>query len=406
MMREVAVVGAGVSGLACARRLLAAGWRITLFDKAKRAAGGRVSTKRLGEGSRFHFDHGAQYFTCKDPIFVEATRQAMEAGFVQEWHGRFAAIEEQEEKEAHINTYHVLSKHADAQPSRYVGVPGMSSFTWWLSEPLRECTHLDRLVASVTWLPPSSSTEKKGEEEEATAEERKKGGVWRLVDDKGNELGCFEGVVISTPSPQALPLLEDAPTEMKGVVSQVRMVGTWAVMLGFSSSISSPSSNIYDGYFVNVKASPLGWISRNSSKPQRKKEQGGEEAEETWVLHASPEWSEVHMEDSPESVSQVLHHAFIELMRGAGILEQAQREPEPSVKSAHRWRYARADPPLDGQEGFLFDGRRGLLGCCGDWVNGNRVEGAYVSGHKLAERFLREAGCGAQGGHPLQKAVL
>ena len=47
-MIPVVIVGAGIAGLACARRLVQAGVRPILFDKG-RESGGRVATRRAYE---------------------------------------------------------------------------------------------------------------------------------------------------------------------------------------------------------------------------------------------------------------------------------------------------------------------------------------------------------------------
>jgi len=48
--RTTAIIGAGISGLACAQALAAAGQPVTLFDKA-RGPGGRMSSRRLPEAT-------------------------------------------------------------------------------------------------------------------------------------------------------------------------------------------------------------------------------------------------------------------------------------------------------------------------------------------------------------------
>jgi predicted NAD/FAD-dependent oxidoreductase len=44
-MAHVAIIGAGMAGLSCARRLLAAGVRVDVFEKS-RSTGGRLATRR------------------------------------------------------------------------------------------------------------------------------------------------------------------------------------------------------------------------------------------------------------------------------------------------------------------------------------------------------------------------
>jgi len=81
---RIAIIGAGVSGLCAARKLKDAGLSVSLFDKS-RGAGGRLSTRYAGE---HEFDHGAQYFTIKDPKFKEIVDAAHQAGAVGRWAGR------------------------------------------------------------------------------------------------------------------------------------------------------------------------------------------------------------------------------------------------------------------------------------------------------------------------------
>src|SRR4051812_19693002 len=63
--RKYAVVGAGISGLACARTLVQAGHEVTGFEKALKV-GGRMASRDTPFGS---FDHGAQYFPVRDARF-------------------------------------------------------------------------------------------------------------------------------------------------------------------------------------------------------------------------------------------------------------------------------------------------------------------------------------------------
>ena len=86
--RLVAVVGAGVAGLACAQRLRASGRTVVVFDKGRRP-GGRVSTRRH---DGLQFDHGAQFFTARDPRFVQLVMRCEDQGQVARWGGPFATL--------------------------------------------------------------------------------------------------------------------------------------------------------------------------------------------------------------------------------------------------------------------------------------------------------------------------
>ncbi len=64
-MKRIAVIGAGVAGLAAAGRLVEAGRKVVIFEKS-RSLGGRCAA-RAWEGCVF--DHGAQFFTVRDEAF-------------------------------------------------------------------------------------------------------------------------------------------------------------------------------------------------------------------------------------------------------------------------------------------------------------------------------------------------
>ena len=84
-----AVIGAGIAGLSCARALAASGVHVTVFDKS-RGSGGRMSTRR-GEG--WACDHGAQYFTARDPLFQAELARWQAAGVAARWQPRLTVFD-------------------------------------------------------------------------------------------------------------------------------------------------------------------------------------------------------------------------------------------------------------------------------------------------------------------------
>ena len=63
---DVLILGAGLAGLSCARRLQDAGKKVLVLEKA-RGLGGRMACRRTEKGA---WDHGAQYFTATDQDFM------------------------------------------------------------------------------------------------------------------------------------------------------------------------------------------------------------------------------------------------------------------------------------------------------------------------------------------------
>jgi len=60
---DIAILGAGISGLVCARAISAKGHRVVVLEKS-RSLGGRCSSRKFGEHV---VDTGVQYFTLRDP---------------------------------------------------------------------------------------------------------------------------------------------------------------------------------------------------------------------------------------------------------------------------------------------------------------------------------------------------
>jgi predicted NAD/FAD-dependent oxidoreductase len=62
----IGIIGSGITGLACARRLADAGLSAVVLDKG-RGMGGRVATRRVGD---LQFDHGAQFVNARGAGFA------------------------------------------------------------------------------------------------------------------------------------------------------------------------------------------------------------------------------------------------------------------------------------------------------------------------------------------------
>jgi renalase len=317
----VAVVGAGIAGLAAARKLQDQGYDVQVFDKG-RGVGGRTSVRRQPP---FEFDHGAQYFTARDKQFVPHVRAWCEAGLVAPWPGR-------------IGSWNDGVWRDGSQQTRYVGVPGMNTIAKHLATGFNVATGV-----RVTQL-------------------RREVSKWCVLEESGEAAASFDAIVIALPSAQAAELLV-GQRELAESARRCSMSPCWAVMLGFDRPLAIP----YDGAFI--RESPLSWIARNSTKP-------GRSPSEAWILHASPQWSDAHMDDPPEQVTVALTRAFGRLI--------ASEAPAATFAVAHRWRYAAVPKPLE--VGALWDADA-RVAVCGDWCQGGRIEGAFLSGMAAGGRM-------------------
>src|SRR5690606_12440274 len=115
---QIAILGAGLSGLTCARRLTDAGFSVTLFEQQSDVAG-RMSTKKIlleGQNRFWQFDHGAQYFTARSPEFRQQVAEWIRRGVVAEWSGPFITL-----------SHGIPGNDPGTGDPRYVGTPGMIS---------------------------------------------------------------------------------------------------------------------------------------------------------------------------------------------------------------------------------------------------------------------------------------
>jgi renalase len=78
---SVVVVGAGISGVACARTLTEAGVTVRLIDRGRRT-GGRMASRSI-EGR--YVDLGASYLTASDPAFVAVVEDWRARGLARPW---------------------------------------------------------------------------------------------------------------------------------------------------------------------------------------------------------------------------------------------------------------------------------------------------------------------------------
>jgi len=330
---HIAVIGAGIAGLACADILQRAGRRVSLFDKS-RGVGGRMSTRR---GDDWQCDHGAQYFTARDADFYAEVSRWRQAGVADLWQPRLRVWDG------------ALLPDADSAVERFVGTPRMTAPARWLIDnflrddsPKKNLTlHLQTTIQRL---------------------ERRHNGWHLFAAEHGWLTECFDAVLLALPAPQVLPLLEHKAPELAALAGRAKMRPCWALMLQYDAPLELP----FDALFVN--RGPLRWLARDTSKPARS-------GRETWLLHANADWSEQHLDSEADCVAAILSAAFAEI---GGSPSQTW--------TAHRWRYANTEQILvDGCEWSATSG----LGICGDWLNGGKVEGAWLSGRELARKVLQ-----------------
>lgn len=206
----VAIIGAGMAGMSCAQRLGELGLEVALFDKG-RGPGGRMATRRIElDGTTLRFDHGAQYFTVRDPRFAAQVASWEEQGVVDRW--------------------------AEAGKEAWVGTPAMNAPLKAMADRLdvRFGCRIERI-------------------------ERTPDG-W-LLDGEGASDRRFDTVVIALPAEQAADMLASHDQTMAARAAATGSAPCWTVMVAFEQRLAADATLRDRG--------PIGWAARNSSKPGR-----------------------------------------------------------------------------------------------------------------------------------------
>lgn len=329
---RVAVIGAGMAGLICARTLQDHGLDVQVFDKGRQPAG-RMSTRFSRTG--FSFDHGCQYFKATDKHFKRYVESWQAQGIVGEWKAPVVRLAAGEVKPVKAST------------NRYVGIPGMNAV----------CQHLARDL----------NVQSNVRINQAEFDQR-----WVLHDDEANRFADFHHLVVAIPAGQALELLGrywpggelSASTQMKK---------SWTTLLAVDGVLDWPhAAAIIDDEL-------LAWVALDSSKPGRSRNK----QQQCWVLQAQPGWTDAHFEDPADEVSAAL------LARFESLIEESV--PRPLYLKSHRWKFGLVEnrsTQVPAAKQSLFDGPRSLV-VCGDWCCGENVQAAFQSGSSAAGHILR-----------------
>lgn len=224
----IAVIGAGMAGLAAARRLFKAGATVTVFERSGRP-GGRLATRALDLGG---VDHGAQYLTAREPGFKAWAARARAEGALAVW----------------------TPRGKDGEDDWLVGVPGMNGLAAALIDGYTVTT--GKLVTAIRAID----------------------GKLRLGFDDGTDSPAFDRVVVAVPAPRALDLLAPFGPPFDRIAT-ARMAPCWTLIAAFAEPVDP-------GFDIRRNVDALAWIARSASKPQRSGEIWVAQADPVWSAAA------------------------------------------------------------------------------------------------------------------------
>ncbi len=236
---RVVVVGAGISGLVAARRLVDSGADVVVVDKG-RSPGGRLATRRIGDAT---LDHGAQFFTVRSPAFQRQVDDWTERGLVSIWSNGFSSD--------------------DGHP-RHVATSGMNSLAKDLARDLDvRCSTMAFTIRQAA----------------APGDD----GRWQVIIDDG-AVHDADAVIVTTPLPQAFALLADSQIDLPESLMRTDYDRTIALLATLDGAPAIPAPGGLQG-----PTPDLSFVADNAAK--------GVSATPAITVHASATWSEQHWDD-------------------------------------------------------------------------------------------------------------
>ncbi len=322
-MTDIIVIGAGIAGLLGAHALRDGGHHVTVLDKSF-VPGGRIATKTVAGAT---FDIGAQFLTARTPTFQSHVDRWLAQGVLRTWF--------------HGSPDRTAPAEPDGYP-RYRGSPTMRRIAEHLAVGLDV-----RLGAVVTEIAPVD-------------------GRWRIT-VAGREPGPGPGttaltadaVLLTTPVPQALTLLEAGGTAPSPETRRRLAPAEYAPTISVLATPAGPTVLPSRGA-IRIPGGEVEWITDNRVT--------GASTVPAVTVHAGTDLSRSLADASDAEVADIVLAAARDVLGCAA-----------SGVHVHRWRYARptatlgADPLVE-----VVDGAP--LAFAGDAFHGGRLEGAALSG--------------------------
>ncbi|MBL9103030.1 MAG: FAD-dependent oxidoreductase [Myxococcales bacterium] len=333
---DVAIVGAGIAGLVCARELLAAGLRVLVLEKS-RGVGGRCATRRMmGQP----VDFGLAYYHSDDDDLLAALAD-VPATVLRGWPHRVAGSGP---------PCHPAAFRPGQQRLAYA--EGVNA---WPRQIARDVPL--RLGARVTRIRTDGR------------------GVVLDVEDGAPQRA--RDVVLTMPAPQSQAVLpsEEGRTlrAVHALLESVRSFPSVTLVAGYDPAAGDPGFDILYPEGSEI----LQLVAHDSAK----------RADPTYrvlVAQARAEWSRAHLERGPD----VWRAALVdELARLCGAWAR-----ETAWSDVHRWRYAKVELSTEMSAPLVFGLPGGSrLGLASDaFTREAGVQGAFRAGRGLARRLLED----------------
>eukprot|EP00798_Chlamydomonas_sp_ICE-L_P002716 gene2716-12589_t len=361
----VAIIGGGISGLACALELKRQSIRCTVFDTGARDVGGRMATRGTADASykqawlgdkvaakeELLFDHAAQFFTATDPSFKKLVLEWEKEGLVKAWEGPVGTLDAEDG---------VFSSMPDDAPTRWVSTTGMKGLAVKLANQLKDGGLVK--IQRPLWVSKLQAVKDEG---------------WKLIGEGGKPAGSFDAVVIAHNGKCANRLV--GPVGAPHVATQLmklKLSAVWVMMVAFQK----PLAVGFEGAFIK-NSGVLSWAGNNTLKMGLKYSQPGVEC---WTLMSTDAFGQANKVPQ-ERVPPDVHEKVAQEMLAAFAASLHVEELPPT--STYRMQLWGAALPLNTPQVDCILDPLSRVGVVGDWLLGGSIQSAVVSGTALAQQL-------------------
>ena len=325
-MKNVAVIGAGITGITLAN-LLQKKVNLTVFEKS-RGVGGRMATRRA---TPYQFNHGAQYFKIENKEFKDFLQPLM----------LNKIIKPLEANQIEILNKKVIKSTKICNKKYFTAESKMNSVV----KNLVNNNFSIKLLCKI----------------EKTIKENDK---WFIIDSNQVSYGPYDWLFITIPPNQAIEILYNN-FKFLDIIKKLKMRSCFSLMLGFDKI---KEFNFDTALFLDADVQ---WLSI------RKKIIDNKEYNNL-LINSSYNFAEKNVNGSKDKISDYL------IKQVSDILKCELNNYKH--KALHFWKYAMSEK--NNNLGSLLDEDLKVI-VCGDWCMNGKVEGGFLSAKNAASKLLK-----------------
>ncbi|MEM7539129.1 MAG: FAD-dependent oxidoreductase [Chloroflexota bacterium] len=346
--KQILIIGAGLSGLMAATVLRQKAYQrqavdrqITIIDKG-RSVGGRLATRRIGDGTEIgRADHGAQFFTVRTREFHHYVTYWRKIGLVYEWSQGWAnQLGDGSAGEVVLDGY-----------PRYAIKDGMNELARHLAVELQEhnvAIHTGTQIQSIHVTEANQ---------------------WVATATNGSTYEA-EMLIMTPPVPQTLTLLAEGNVMLASddhqALARIQYAPCLCGLFHVDGEVNLPEPGA-----LQTPGQTITWIADNQRK-------GISPNIRTITVHAGADYSRRYYDADDAVALAGLQDALTPLLSPDTTLVESQLK---------RWRYSQ--PEVSHPKRYLQAQRLPPLFIGGDAFGGPRVEGAALSGMAIGQTIRK-----------------